>query len=145
MVSLKEIKIEEKDFLKSLLKDYLIELRINTNSEIDSEYQYLDSYFIEEERKAMFILNDNEIIGFVFVNDYCLIKTNEIAIAEFYIQKQFRNLGFAENAAKQVFKMHNKKWEIKTSLENKVALCFWRKVIGNFEEKEVDGELVFSF
>jgi len=125
-----------KPIINQLLVDYLSELGTILQEKIWTENKYLDSYFTEENRKAYFIKLKNEIIDFAFVNDHCIIKTNEIAIAEFYIKPEFRNNNFGLNAFKLIVQQSSLKWEIKTSIKNAKGKQFWRKAVSN---------LVFSF
>ena len=134
LVSLLEVGMQEKDLLRNLLTEYLEELLAILEEEINTSYIYFDSYFTDENRSAYFILKEKQIIGFTMINAYCLLKENEIAIAEFYIQKPSRNKGFAFEAVKQIFKLSDKKWELKTSLKNQVALKFWRRVVTKNKE-----------
>ncbi len=130
--------------------DYLSELAILQNEKINTEYKYLDTYFKEKNRKAYFIKLKNETIGFAFVNDYCLQKTNEIAIAEFYIKPTFRNMKYGILAFQELVLKNNLKWEVKTNVKNQKAIYFWEKAINkissnNFQKETINYDIVFSF
>jgi len=149
-IKLCKISIKDKPIIKQSLVDYLLELGTLLQENTPTEYKYLDSYFTEEKRNAYFIMLKNEIIGFVFANDYCIIKTNEIAIAEFYIKPDFRNQNFGFFAFNTLVKQYSLKWEVKTSIKNNKAVLFWKKAISRITQnefiKKINGEeVVFSF
>ena len=149
-VKLLKIKLEQKPIIKSLLFDYLSELETLLNKNINKDYIYLDSYFSEQNREAYFVMFQNEIIGFAFINDYCIIKSNEIAIAEFYIKPLYRNKKIGFSVFKQLVKQKPLKWEVKTDVNNHNAIYFWEKSISKltnniFDKQIVDDSIIYSF
>jgi len=53
-------------------------------------------------------------------------------MGEFFIIAKYQGKGIAARVAKDIFSKFNGFWEILVIPENKRAILFWRKVIGNF-------------
>ena len=145
-VFFKKVKKEEKEILKKLLLEYFKE--IDTSKIIETSYgekvnyPYLDSYWTDASRVALFVFFENEIAGFALVNAWVIDSefNAQKSIAEFYIQPKYRRKGIGKIAAFQIFNEYKTKWEVKQSSNNKRATQFWRATIkafsnNNFQEK----------
>jgi len=150
LFKIKKIVKSNTPLIKSLLVDYLTELSIISKTNIDTNYTYLDTYFTDKNRSAYFFYLNDKIIGFGFINDYCIINTNKKAIAEFYIKKEYRKQGLGETFARKLFELHNTSWEVKTNINNKNANLFWKKIItkysiNSYYSQISDSNVIFSF
>lgn len=139
-IEIKAIEIKDKEILRKMLGDYEKEI---TGS--DEEYKYLDSYWEKENRWPFFILVDNEIAGFVLVNEYLICIDKGKTISEFYIKKEYREKNIGKEAAIKTFEKFKGKWEVREIRNNPKAREFWVKVIsdytqGNFKEIEMNDE-----
>ena len=138
-IELVKVEISDKQIIKKLLEEYFSELGD------PHEYKYLDLYWQQKTRHPFLVKVDNNIAGFVLVNenDPQSIPNYPLGIAEFYIAREYRNKGVGENIAIQVFKMFKGKWSIRETLNNLSGVEFWRKVIesytkGNYQEIKSD-------
>ncbi|MGR5144862.1 GNAT family N-acetyltransferase [Photobacterium sp. DNB23_23_1] len=91
--------------------------------------KYFDLYWTDKDRFAYLCLNDNEPVGFALVRE---ITTNKFSIAEFFILSSKRRKGIATRFAQEVFQQHLGGWSVSQLESNKLAQCFWRKVISNY-------------
>ena len=72
-ITLKEIKIEQKDILEKLLQLYLHNISSDFPMDFNSntglyEYDDINKYFENENNKAFFILKENDIAGFILID-----------------------------------------------------------------------------
>ena len=128
-VNLRLITLEEKGLLRKMLKVYEQELTGEANP---GEYKYLDLYWEKENRKPYFITVNKIVSGFALVNRHTLIQKEGYNLAEFYIQKGFRNQGVGKEAAYKLFDMFPGKWETRQMSSNSKAQAFWNKVIAAY-------------
>ncbi len=149
-ITLVLIKFEQKQIVWKILQDYLQELsqfgRQKKNEKGEYPYQYFDSYWEDNKRYPFFIMIDNEIAGFIFVNNHSVLSedNNLHAIGEFYILPKFRKIGIGKEAAFQIFNQFSGKWEVSQLNGNLQAIEFWRKVINEFTKdryKEINNSL----
>jgi predicted acetyltransferase len=137
--TISNIKFEEKETLNSFLIQYLEELNQ------DTAYPYLDSYWENQKRIPLKLNLDEKWLGFALINDYTIIETNEIAIAEFYIQPEYRNQGYGHLFANYIFDNYKGKWELMHQVNNKAASQFWKKILPK-NSKNIDiNEVIHSF
>jgi len=112
---------------------------IDQNGQLN--YPYLDDYWQAISRRPFFIELENQIVGFVLVNDFTVVTqfgANQ-SIAEFYIQPAYRRQGIGKVAAFQLFETFRDRWEVRQAVSNLKAQKFWRTIIreytkGNFQE-----------
>ena len=90
-IILDRVKEKEKDVLYRLLEYSLFEESLNDGNEMNDEaifeYKYFDSYFIENDRDAFFVREQetNKLIGFVMINTFMQKSSSGHSIAEFMI------------------------------------------------------------
>lgn len=97
-------------------------------------YKYFDHYFIEPSRKAMFILFDNKLAGFIMLNNYSYVNhATDNVIAEFSIFPIYRKKGIAQKAAELLYSQYPGTWELKYNLSNISAANFWIKSTEKFK------------
>jgi predicted acetyltransferase len=141
-ISIIHIKIEQKAKAWKLLQEYLQELslfeNIEKNKSEEYSYPYFDSYWKDKERFPFFILYNNEIAGFVFINNYSVLSEdkNLHAVGEFYVIPKLRDSGIGKHAAIQVFDKFPGKWEVAQLENNTQAIAFWRNVIDDYTKGE---------
>ena len=138
------VDISEKEILLSYLKTYLLEIEQATN------YPYLDSYWTDKNRIPLKLTNKEGWLGFALINDYTIIPSNTISIAEFYILPEYRKQELGRYFANEILQKYNGKWEIRTQIYNKTANQFWDKLVSEFSKEdfnqdEIKNEIVYSF
>ena len=134
----------EKRELELLLNIYLLELNEEPN------YPFLNSYWTDKNRIPLKLTKGKDWLGFAFINDYAIIPTNTISIAEFYILPEYRKQGLGRYFANDILQKYNGKWEIRTQISNNQAIQFWDKVVSeilnkNLEINQIKNEIVYSF
>ncbi|MEO6419837.1 MAG: GNAT family N-acetyltransferase, partial [Polyangiaceae bacterium] len=53
-------------------------------------------------------------------------------MAEFFVLRKHRRTGIGSEVARQIFREHEGKWEVRQRRANAAATAFWRKAIGSF-------------
>ena len=148
--------IEEKEILVELLLEYFKEI---DNSKVRKtekgeviDYEYLDLYWLEPNLTPFTVVINEEIIGFVLLNNWTLNKefNADKTIAEFYVKPHFRRSGVGTKVAYKLFEIYKGKWEVRQSITNISAVKFWRKIIGDytkgyFKEVKTDNEIMQLF
>ena len=134
----------EKRELELLLNLYLSELKEEPN------YHFLNYYWTDKKRIPLKLANGKDWLGFALINDYAIIPTNTISIAEFYILPEYRKQGLGRFFANEILKKYNGNWEIRTQISNNQAIQFWDKVVSeilnkNLEINQIKNEIVYSF
>ena len=153
MIKLQLIEESEKEVFYNIFQKYLYEMTKYYDDDMDEKgnylYRYFDNYFIEPTRKALFIICDDKIAGFMMLNNHSYInKKPDYVIAEFSIFPIYRKKGIAQDAVALVFAQYPGKWELKFSLKNKSAINLWLKSTENFKpiiHQLEDNEQVFEF
>ena len=107
-VNLIEIKRADKTELVELMIEYFQEIdpsKVHSKAKPKLEYPYLDSYWEDSNREALFIEHQNSVIGFVLINDWIVLKeySADKSIAEFYIIPGFRRRGLGCKVAHKIF------------------------------------------
>ena len=156
-VKLQKISHDEKDVIKNMMQFYLYDYSATDKRDVNAwglfEYEYLDSYFDEDEERMPFFIRLNDIVvGFVLINNHSVLSDDKTikSVAEFFVMKKYRRIGIGTAAVDSLFKAYPGKWEIRIDRDNKVALSFWRKSIkditkGRCEEKYLENEKLKGF
>ena len=133
-IIIKPILINEREELETLMVDYFKEINPSKIINNQLDYPYLDDYWNEKSRIPLFIELENEIVGFVLINDFTLYEPfNAIqSIAEFYIKPPFRRQNIGKETAFLLFNKYKGKWEIKQDVNSHGAQTFWRTIIEEF-------------
>ena len=134
----------EKRELELLLNVYLLDLNEEPN------YPLLNSYWTDKNRIPLKLTKGKDWLGFALINDYAIIPTNTISIAEFYIIPEYRKQGLGRYFANDILQKYNGNWEIRTQISNNQAIQFWDKVVSeilnkNLEINQINNEIVYSF
>lgn len=92
----------------------------------------LKNYFEDESRRAYLVRVENELAGFVLLNQIGTDTRTDWNIGEFFILAKFQRKGVGRNIAKKIWDQHPGIWEVAVIPENRTALAFWHKAIGHY-------------
>ena len=152
-IILDRVKEKEKDVLYRLLEYSLFEESLNDGNEMNDEaifeYKYFDSYFIENDRDAFFVREQetNKLIGFVMINTFMQKSSSGHSIAEFMIIPKYRRNKIGKKVAFDCFNMYKGNWEVSPSYGSDSAYNFWKIVIDEYtndDNKLNDGIFIFN-
>ncbi len=144
---------DKKDTLYRLLEYSLYEESLNDGNEMNDEaifeYKYFDRYFVDSDRDAFFIReqNTNKLLGFVMINTYMQKNDNGHSIAEFLVIPKYRRCKIGKRVAFECFNMYKGIWEVSPSYNSESAYLFWKKVIDEYtngENEFLDGLFIFD-
>lgn len=138
--------------LWALLQQYLGELAQYYHDQPDENgcypYPWLDSYFSDPERAALFLEADEETAGFALINRFSAIgEAPDHAMAEFFLLPERRRKGLGLAFARELFRQHPGSWEIKYHRGNPAARGLWDKATAPYSPKStaLGEETVLSF
>lgn len=102
----------------------------------DGLYESFDfkNYFKDPTRKAFLVRVNDELAGFVLLNQAGTLNKTQWNMGEFFILAKFQGKGIGKQAVEQIWNIHKALWEVSVIPENKRALNFWRKVISDFTD-----------
>jgi predicted acetyltransferase len=132
-----------------MLSAYLREL--SQYGDVDHEYRFFDSYWVDRERRPYIIAIGERTGGFALVNTWSPSgKGADFAVAEFYVLPEFRGTGVGKQAFTSL--LHNRSgiWELSVMSKNEAGKAFWQRAlasagVGESERIELDGHLVRRF
>ena len=144
MVRLRAVDLEEEEILANLLEKYDYEFSQYTSKDVNDRglygYEYLDYYWLEEERWAYFIEVDDQLAGFVMINNFSEVedRDTDFSVAEFFVMYKYRRTGVGKRAFFLAANLHKGKWQLKRHPGNLPSVYFWDAVIneytnGNYE------------
>lgn len=133
-LELKPVKLEEKEILRNLLEKYDYEFSQYDNRDVNPlglyGYGYLDHYWTDKSRWAYFILADDNLAGFVMVNDHPDVKGKiDYAMSEFFVMHKYRRSGVGRYAALKTFDRFRGMWQLKRHPKNLSSVKFWNRII----------------
>lgn len=130
-VSVEKVTLNEKNNLEKLVQLYLHDLSLYFSITFDSkvcEYEYdLNKYF--DKNYAYFIKSDNDILGFVLIDDN--LECN-YEISEMFVLNNYKKKNVGEEAAKKIFDIYKGNWTIKAVPLSPIAESFWKKTVNNY-------------
>jgi len=130
-LEIKKIELDERKKLEKLLQLYLHDLSIYFpipfNSDI-CEYEY-DSNKYFENNYAYLIKSDNDILGFILVDDN---SNNNYEISEMFVLNNYKGKNIGEQAVTKVFDLYKGNWKIKAIPLSIQAESFWKKIVNNY-------------
>ncbi len=131
------VPIGEKEVLKNLLEKYDYEFSQYDNRDVGPlglyGYDYLDHYWVEENRWPFFIKVDGKLAGFMMVNDYPeVVKGTQYTMAEFFVMYKYRSRGVGKVAAGYAFDRFKGAWQLKRHPKNESSVHFWNKVVSQY-------------
>lgn len=129
----------EKEVLRNLLEKYDYEFSLYDNRDVNElglyGYDYLDYYWVEENRHAFFIKVDGNLAGFVMVTDYQeVIKDTQYTLAEFFVMYKYRKMGVGRHAAYFVFDKFKGKWQLQRHPKNLPSVYFWNAIVRDYTQ-----------
>ena len=153
MITLKQAQGGDKALLWNLLQKYLYEMTKYYPDDMGADgnysYRYFDAYFVEPEREACLIYDDDILVGFAMINPHSYLGHHpDHVIAEFTIFPAYRRRHIAMQAAQKVLDEHPGKWEIKFHELNVGAKKLWETLTARYHPAihHVDGdETVLEF
>ncbi|MBQ7454800.1 MAG: GNAT family N-acetyltransferase [Clostridia bacterium] len=153
MIRLVPVRQEDHDLLFSVNQKYLYEMTAFYPDEMDAQgnyhYGYFEDYFVNPQRKAFFLHDDDTFVGFAMVNPYSNIgETTDHTLAEFTVFPAFRRRHYAREAARLILDTFPGRWEIKYNEKNAPAKALWTAVAAPYRpavHRLNDEETVFAF
>ena len=145
-ITLKEIKIEQKDILEKLLQLYLHNISSDFPMDFNSntglyEYDDINKYFENENNKAFFILKENDIAGFILID----ILDEKNIIQEIFVLNNYKRKGIGKIATNMIFDKYKGNWEIKSLPCSKTAENFWINSIKEYTKDNYNLEYIGKF
>ena len=142
-IKLKQVEKQDISLLDNLMQLYLHELsndfKIDFNNKI-CKYEYdLKPYF--ENNKAYFILNNNDIVGFILLD----INEDSFEISEIFILNNYKKQGIAKKAVYKLFNMYEGSWVVKAVPNSKTAENFWLNVIKEYTNNKFELEHIGKY
>ena len=136
-IVVEKISKKDKEKLERLIQLYLHDLSlcftISFNSDV-CKYDYnLDKYF--EDNYAYFIKSNDNILGFILVDDN---KNGNYEISEIFVLNNYKHKKVGEQAVIKIFNKHKGNWIIKAVPSSIVAESFWKKVIGKYTNNDYE-------
>ncbi|MBS1902787.1 MAG: GNAT family N-acetyltransferase [Bacteroidetes bacterium] len=130
-ILLRPVEEHEVDHFWDLLQEYLGEdngrvFSVPKNEDGSYEYPYFDLYFQQPTRFPFYVLQAEDIIGFVMVRE---LADDFYYVAEFYVRPEARRAGVGREAMECVFSTFpEKRWLISVIRQNEPALAFWLEI-----------------
>ncbi len=147
---LEKVKSEEKEILYNLLQFALydgsryIENKLNNKGLF--EYHWFNNYFTDKDRLAYFIKSENnEILGFLMINENMKYYSNGHSIAEFLILPHYRRYHIGKRVAHDIFNMLKGNWEIEPIQNSEEAYLFWKNTIESYTNNYEYKNNIFIF
>jgi predicted acetyltransferase len=142
-ITIDPVRKEEKEILRNLLEKYNYEFSQYDNNDVNNlglyGYDYLDSYWTEENRFPFFIKVDGKLAGFAMVNDYPEIKIEtNYCMSEFFVMQKYRKMGIGTYVENKIFDKFKGKWQLKRHPKNEASVKFWNKVISEYTEEKYE-------
>ena len=130
---IRKVTLDKKDTLANLLEKYNYEFSQYDKRQFNDDglfgYEYLNNYFIEDDRFAYFIYVDEILAGFALLNKHPECdKPIDWSIAEFFVSYNFRRQGVATETVRQIFEIHKGYYHIKYHKKNKASAILWAKI-----------------
>ncbi|WP_375473986.1 GNAT family N-acetyltransferase [uncultured Nostoc sp.] len=135
---------QQKSVLCNLMELYQYDLSEIEAKDVDTcglfGYRYLDYYWTEPERHPFLVKVDDQLAGFVLINQYTyLYRDNDArSIAEFFILRRYRSQGIGEQVATHIFDQFPGSWEVRQTAFNLGGQAFWSKVISQYTNGAFD-------
>ncbi len=143
IVGVKRVRIPQKDTLANLLEKYEYELSQYDKRPFNAQglfnYEYLNSYFIDENRYAYFIYSNGNLAGFALINKIpeCA-QPCDWSVAEFFIAYPYRRKRIATRAMVEIFRHHVGSWHIKYNNKNIAGVNFWNNIAQAVAKNKVE-------
>ena len=100
---------------------------ITYNERCEKEFKDLDKYFIDN--YAYFIKSDNDILGFVLIDDN---RNNNYEISEIFVLNNYKRNKIGKESVTKVFNLHRGNWTIKAVPNSIIAESFWKNIVKEY-------------
>ena len=140
-IKLKKIEAKDKSILQNLFQLYMHDITASLPMDVNEhglfEYNYIDYYFTEESRYAYLIYVEENIAGFVLIDDEFMVLDKEndkpcYDFSEMFILNAYKKKGYGEIIVKRIFDMLKGNWEIRPVPRSEGAKRFWLKAVKNY-------------
>ena len=149
----------DRDWIRAVYRDYLSELSTSKSGLFPAlgewpqrEEEFMVGWFNDPTAHPFVIFADGERAGFALVARPPAFprRTADFRMAEFFVVDAARRRGVGAGAATLLFTRFAGQWEVVEDEYNRVALAFWRGVIGRhcggrFVETREAGEVCHRF
>lgn len=148
----------ERELIRRMMELYMHDFSEFDGSDLNEHglfgYGDLDYFWFEETHAAFLVRVDDQLAGFVLVDNEVVIDGSERSLCEFFILRRYRRQGVGRRVAQEVFRRLPACWEVRVIAENGPAQLFWRQVIaahtdGHFQEFDSDDDdwrgVIFTF
>jgi predicted acetyltransferase len=102
-------------------------------------YRYLDHYFVEPGREALFIVADGTLAGFALMRR---LDDGTNQVAEFFVLKARRRGGVGRAAARALFARFPGRWQLEFDDANAAGRAFWPAVVAEVATGDVESRSV---
>ncbi len=135
----------ERELIRRMMELYLHDFSEFEGSDLNEHgvfgYGDLDYFWFEATHAAYIVRVDQQLGGFVLIDNEVVIEDNERSLTEFFVLRKYRRKGVGRAVAQRVFDELPGKWEVRVIAANTPAQGFWRRVIsdytgGRFDERE---------
>jgi predicted acetyltransferase len=160
-VTLRDARDSESDreWIRAVYRDYLSELSASKSGIFPAlgewtvrEGEFLAGWFNDSSSHPFVILQDRQRVGFALVSRPTAFprRSADYRMSEFFVVGQVRRRGVGGTAAALLFSRFNGDWEVVEDENNRPALGFWRRVIGQqtggrYTETRAAGEVLHRF
>ena len=133
MIRLQVVREEDRDLLWNINQKYLYEMTLYYPDPMDENgnyhYGHFNEYFTDPRREAVFLYDNETMVGFAMLCPYSNIGNNpDYTMAEFTIFPTYRRNHYALEAANMILTGHQGCWEIKYNEKNAAAKKLWTAV-----------------
>lgn len=108
------------------------------------ECQDFKKYFEKTNNYAFFIKINDELAGFVLIDQLEVLPEVNWNMGQFFIVAKFQRSGVGAKIAKQVFDRFQGEWSVGAIPQNTRAVEFWRKVIKEYTQDHFTESLMTS-
>ncbi len=99
-------------------------------------------YLQSKEKLAYIVKINGELAGFVLLNEIGISDTTDWKIDQFFVLAKFQGKGLGRNVFQQLLQKHTGHWELTVLPDNKSALLFWQRVIGEHANNQYKQEMI---
>ena len=133
MIRLQDVRSEDRELLWNIHQKYLYEMTNYYPDVMDDQgnyrYGHFEGYFTDPARKALFIFDDETLVGFAMLCPYSYLGHHpDYTMAEFTVFPAYRRKHAAFEAAGLILRTFPGRWEIKYNEGNTAAKKLWKAV-----------------
>jgi predicted acetyltransferase len=137
-VALVAVDEKHKQVLANLVQFYRYDFSAIRDLELSPHgtypYRYLDHYFVEAGREALFIVADGRIAGFALMRR---LPQGVNQVAEFFVLRAHRRHGVGGAAARALFRRFPGRWQLEFDHANDAAAGFWPAVVADVARGDI--------